>query len=742
MSRQPVSEYRHRPFLMIRAIRLALLFLAAVISGCKTMDDVVVPAYTAQNPAPTGRISFVQITDPHLFDAGDNQHGERIDAEALDNRAAFHWAVLTTNRLELSEPVRIDFAVITGDFGLWNVTMPDRNGQAAKKCECPRRTPGDEGPISAVPLREAAAEMARELDALVVREVFLVPGNSDLCAESPLDLHRWAEFVFELNQALKERETRRTQDLQNSEASAGAVVSARKPPHVVDLTYSLERLYNQGDPRIQSLYPAGKGPGPVPEPPSFSGISLLGLDSSYFKPHPARPDGSNPLQQAAERASGQEFQFVRDRIVAGRSYLLFTHVPDMEDPYRGPGPATKSDGATGSDPRSLWKLTAQARSVWHDRIIARSEILAVFAGHFHSSNRNLYPHNFNALPNQPDPIIASKFWIAPPLGAGHQETIPPTKTARGLLLVHVTTDAGVRVSSRRGEVVDPEPVWFSTLDQETAAEGDDKLTEARALELDHDWEGAAAQYKAALTVRDPRVRNSAQVGFESARAVMRAWWWKLGKWFPPFRWWHFYPQPTLIGALVVLLLLLSPRLFRGVGLLGWTAKLLKFIFMPKFRGKARVITPVSLATNSPTALFAAQIPLNALEVRRRWERAGLSFLSGGTTLLSLPSAIADEMVQNFPQVYGVNLGKYLAFVISATRYLTWRVESQLAYYPSPNATQTPPPPARMYAFASLRWGWFTQSSFKVSPKAKDALDSDKAAYAVAARILAAPWSYR
>jgi hypothetical protein len=354
----------------------------------------------------------------------------------------------------------------------------------------------------------------------------------------------------------------------------------------------------------------------------------------------------------------------------------------------------------------------------------------------------LYPHNFTGLHTQPDETVQSKLWIAPPLAAKYQEFIPPAKTARGLLLVHATTDGGVRVSSKAEEIVEPEPVWFSTLDQEAAVEGDDKLTEARALELDHDWEGAALQYKGALTAKDPRVRASAEAGFQSARAITRTWWWRLGKWFPPVHWFHFYPQAAFLAILVLFVLLLSPKLLRGVGFLGWAGELLKTVFMPKFRGKAHVIAPVSLTINSPTALFAAQIPVSALEVRRRWEGAGLSFLSGGTTLLSLPSAIADQMLQNFPEVYKINLGKYLAFLMSVSRYLTWRVESQLAYCPAPISSQNPAPAGRMFAFASLRWGWFTQSSFKVSPRAKDALDSDKAAYAVAARILAAPWSYR
>jgi hypothetical protein len=736
---------------------LILSSLALSTIGCARKQNPNESAPRETSPpslAAGGRVTFVQITDPHLFDAGERLHGEGIDAEALDNRAAFHWAVLTTNRLELAEKRRIDFVVLTGDFGLWNVTLPDRNGQPSKKCDCPKKPKGEEGPIPPVPLHEAAVEAAKDLDALVVRDIFLVPGNNDLCDESPVDLHRWAEFVFELNQVLKERESERVLQLTTTEANGRAGVSARKAPRVVDLTYSLERLYAQHDPRITALYPTGGGPGRVPNAPTFSGISLLGLNSAYFKPHPPRSDGTNPLQQASDRASEKELEFVRDRISAGGSYLLFTHVPDVEDPYRGSGTGSKkqilkvaaagnlgrSVSSAESDPGSSWKLTSHGRAVWHDDILERSEVVAVFAGHFHSSNRNLYPHNFTGLHTQPDEIVASKLWIAPPLAAKYQERIPPAKTARGLLLAHITTDGGVRVSSKTDAIVEPEPVWVSTLDQEAAAEGDEKLTEARVLELDHDWESAAAQYKGALTMKDPRVRVSAQQGFEHARAITRTWWWRLGKWFPPIRWLHFYHRATLAGISIALAMLIAPKLLGGVGILGYAGQFLQAVFMPRFRGKARVIAPVSLTTNSPIALFAAQIPLSALEVRRRWERAGLSFLSGGTTLLSLPSAIADQMAQNFPDVYKISLGKYLAFLVTVSRYFTWRVESQLAYCPNADAAQGAQGPGRMHAFASLRWGWFTQCSFKVSPRAASPLESDKAAYAVAARVLAAPWS--
>jgi hypothetical protein len=66
----------------------------------------------------------VQKTDPHIFDAGGARHGEGVTEKALDNRAAFNWAIRETNRLLLAERRPIDFVAITSDFGLENLNPP------------------------------------------------------------------------------------------------------------------------------------------------------------------------------------------------------------------------------------------------------------------------------------------------------------------------------------------------------------------------------------------------------------------------------------------------------------------------------------------------------------------------------------------------------------------------------------------------------------------------------------------
>jgi len=699
------------------------------------------------------------MTDPHLFDAGGARQGEGVAEEALDNRAAFQWAILQTNRLVLAEHRTIDFVVITGDFGLENVDLPPiDNLPGARKCDCPKRTRGKEGPIAPVPLHDAAEEVARDLDALLVRHIYLVPGNNDLCDENPRDLHRWAEFVLELRNALGRQKPARKAAMEASFPKAAVDNAALSPPEVVDLTYSLERLYKQRDVRISALLKGTKDAGTLPDPPEFGGIRLVGLDSAYFKPHDTKA-----IQDASIDESKKEMDFVLERIQKYGSYLVFTHIPDVQDPYQGPAmkreeeqqlstrtpvPAGKKNAKAeektkeykkpAPDRASSWKISAEARKEWYDKILDQSEVIAVFAGHFHTSRRELFPHDFSHSTPALDEITATKMWVAPPLAVKYQWTMPPGKAARGILLVSVTTNGAIRVSPEDAEEVKSTPIWFSTLDQKAATDGDDKLVQARAEQRDGHWDTAAGLYAQALGSGDSRTRASAMQGFERARRVTRTWWWRWGKYFPPFRWWHIHRRATVWALVILIVLLISPR-FRGTGILGLLGGMVRLVFMPRFRGRAQVITPTCLADGSPVALFAAQIPLSALDVRRRWDRAGLKFLSGGTTLLSLPSAVADQVSQTFPEVYKINVGKYLAFVLVLARYFTWRVESQLAYCPDPATTPgtAPGPAGRMRAFATLRWGWFTRATFEVTPKAAGPLDCERAAYAIGARVLGA-----
>jgi hypothetical protein len=439
-----------------RCLRLSLVVVA--FGGCKTTTEtqtIRADSVPPQVEKSTARVTFVQWTDPHLFDAGSGRHGEGVQEEALDNRSALHWAVLETNRPALSEHPTIEFVVITGDFGLENVQLPERTGVVGKKCDCPRRESTREGPVEPVTLDQAASEVARELSALVVKRIYLIPGESDICHEDPADMRRWAEFVFALTAKIQSQHDGLVANLSVGYPKVKndrLVVPAA--PQVVDLTYTLRRLYDDRDPRVLALFADGNAPERLPDvPASVNGFYLLGPNSSYFKPH----EGN--FQKQADQQSKRELEFLRSQIVPHASHLIFTHIPDIDDPDRASAEQQKS----APDKASSWKFLHTARKSWHN-ILTQDEALGVFAGHFHSSRREIYPHNFD-YGQKPDQLIARKFWLAPPISASHQWMLPWEKSARVLLLVSLTGNGAVRVSPETGETVLPTPIWYSTSDQ-------------------------------------------------------------------------------------------------------------------------------------------------------------------------------------------------------------------------------------------------------------------------------------
>src|ERR1700719_1178393 len=362
------------------------------------------------SPTPTRHVTFLQWTDPHVFDAGKGRPAEGVREEELDNWAAFHWAVLETNRLALAEHRNIDFVVITGDFGLENVQLPSIDGTLEKDRDCSNRKAGEDGPIDRVPLDEAAAAVARELDALLVKRVYLVPGNNDLCHEDPRDLHRWAEFVFAVQQRLKGPAETKNQSSTNSKNKVNNP-DELKEVELVDLSDSLAQLYDK-DPRVTTLFPKESPPEHL-KAQVINGIHLLGLDSAFFKDH--EKDEDKTLQPAADTDTSKEIDRIDGSIQPGSVYLVFTHIPDLMDPFPQP------DGKL----KSSWKFhdeaTLPGKTTTHDKwinILKKPEVLGVFAGHFHISDRTLYPHSFANL--KPDENTAAKFWLAPPLAEKYQ----------------------------------------------------------------------------------------------------------------------------------------------------------------------------------------------------------------------------------------------------------------------------------------------------------------------------------
>jgi hypothetical protein len=122
-----------------------------------------------------GSVTFMQLTDPHLFDAGKPRLPKQPLHDLVDIERtidAFDWATdWPRDRRDL------DFVVVTGDFGLEE--LPEYEVE--------------------VGVRYVAARLAR----LPVTTILLLPGNNDLEKEDPADIQRYRTFVDKLQRHLR-----------------------------------------------------------------------------------------------------------------------------------------------------------------------------------------------------------------------------------------------------------------------------------------------------------------------------------------------------------------------------------------------------------------------------------------------------------------------------------------------------------------------------------------------------------
>jgi len=143
-----------------------------------------------------------------------------------------------------------------------------------------------------------------------------------------------------------------------------------------------------------------------------------------------------------------------------------------------------------------------------------------------------------------------------------------------MLLVTVVSDGGINASSENRETISPVPVWFSTLDQKSAAEGDSEIVAARAFELDGKWDLAAENTPASFVHRI-HASSHGRPGVRPRPIHHETWWWESGQYFPPIRWVFVHPRRTALAVPALLLILLTLRLLRQLkvfSLLGFLVK--------------------------------------------------------------------------------------------------------------------------------------------------------------------------
>ena len=345
-------------------------------------------------------VTFVQLTDSHLFDSGKRGTPEEIEVEKLGTDLAWKWALGEVTRLVTSGE-HMDFVVFTGDLGL----------EAFEKT-CP---PGDKMACCAWEI--AVNRVYEDLKGLPIKRVFIIRGNNDIKDEDPAAERRqlYTDFVMQVSQKLRE------------------APGTAKATELVDLTPE------------DSSQPAA----------DVGGIQLVGLDSSSFKNTPKNPDERDRCMDRVDAAEWDKVAASRSSVYQKRELdrvdqltrdsgpaLIFTHIPDLADPYRVKNCKTRF---------ASWSLVPADRDLWR-RIAARQSVVALFAGHFHDDDRDTYRRPFRLFASpEIDPVVVEKTYVAPPLAAKFQAK--PLQ-ARGFLLASV----------QGGRVIRAEFHWFNAVE--------------------------------------------------------------------------------------------------------------------------------------------------------------------------------------------------------------------------------------------------------------------------------------
>jgi hypothetical protein len=409
----------------------------------------------ASSPAQTLR--FVQITDAHIFDAGKRCKGDLKQLEQEDNLQAIRWAIQETNEINWRNHVnpgipKVSFLVFTGDFGLENVVDPALSRKPPSRADTPCKDGSQsdfKDPIASVDIQDATerfADLFAHLDKEII--IFLVPGNNDLIDENPDDIDRYTKFVELLQQRLPGRIYNLAKEdysfsIQGHNLSLLGFNTASFKPTDAEKLMTLQ---------------------------SISGTEAKACDSdgtSWIGP--ACPLGAEPadedFQSAREnRKNARQDAFTALNTQIGHAsgdYLIFTHVPDVRDPASD---CNAKDTKPRVRYRSSWFLSTEQREAW-TKTVGNLNLVAVFAGHFHSNDRDLY-----GLPKGPEPLpsekITQKTYIAPPLAIKFQNGKQPT--ARGLLLVdlrlessHWSVAKGNRpLSAPEAAIGRPLSIWY------------------------------------------------------------------------------------------------------------------------------------------------------------------------------------------------------------------------------------------------------------------------------------------
>jgi 3',5'-cyclic AMP phosphodiesterase CpdA len=287
-------------------------------------------------------VRFVQITDVHLFDSGKRCFDANVNREYRENLAALEWAIRNANEINAASRTdkapEVDFVAFTGDFGLENVVEPgepplSKPKSPTKPTPCfPDETVGSfYGPVEPISIETAASQVASIFGQLAPKiRIFLVPGNNDLKDENPGDVSRYIDFVTALERYLPGR-VRDLTNLAGPQTASPAPIIA-DTLHLLGLNTASFKI-SDSEKNI-SLRPLAMSAAPVSK--CGSAQFLVGEELPGNGLSDRMPERSSNLLSLQKQVADLQ----------GAQYILFTHVPDVVDPFSSI-PADCANSTTG-----------------------------------------------------------------------------------------------------------------------------------------------------------------------------------------------------------------------------------------------------------------------------------------------------------------------------------------------------------------------------------------------------------
>lgn len=284
-------------------------------------------------------VRFVQITDPHLFDGGQ---------EGTENKAALAASIRKLNE-RMDQQADYRFAVLTGDIGIENLVshvIDEGTGKRVLEDQSTRERQ----------LEAGADQLATIIAPSKIRVWLFLPGNNDLVREEP-NTQYYRAFIKRLQSKLP-----------------GLTVIDLCPEQVGGSKQEL------GSYRIGSL-------------------AFIGFNNASFKND--NDAGRVSLNKKTQRDYVQQVIKRLDAADIAAAFIFY-HIPEIDDPYivlNSDDKTSKAREAYSDNPYpdSSWFVDQEIQKLWKDKVVKNTKVHGLFAGHLHDWRQETYAGSLTKL---------------------------------------------------------------------------------------------------------------------------------------------------------------------------------------------------------------------------------------------------------------------------------------------------------------------------------------------------------